>query len=87
MVRRLGEQNHRKRVRLRDICISRLEILREHRGVAVGPQPEQPRGQRDADDEVDGERAMLQRPELLAGQRLEGDHTCEYCEQKLRRVA
>lgn len=87
MVRRLGEHDRRERVRLCNIGIGWLEVLREYSGVAVCPETKQPGGEGDADDEIYGERAVLQRPKLLAGQRLEGDHTCGYCELEPWRVA
>ena len=47
--------------------------MREHERVAVGPETEEPRGERDTNAEVDGERPVLEVSKLLPWEGLEGN--------------
>ena len=68
VVRTLAKHNRGKSVCLRHIGNQGVQIMRKHHRVTVGPQAQQSRGQRDTDNEVNGEGTMLKSTELLPRQ-------------------
>ena len=66
LVRRLSKNQAAEGVRLGNISALPLSVVVEHRGVGVAPEAEQPATQDDGEIEVDGERAVLKRPEHMS---------------------